>query len=95
MGKTSQSIMNTVKGTCFICGCNQGVERHHVFSGHPNRQKSEADGVWIWICRACHQGIHDHNEGELALKREAQRVWMKAYRKTEEDFRDRFGKSFL
>lgn len=39
--------------------------------------------------------IHDHNMGEQQLKQEAQRVWMKAYRKTEEDFRDRFGKSFL
>lgn len=91
----TESIMPTTKETCYICGCNQGNERHHVFSGHPNRKRSEADGVWVWLCRTCHQGIHDHNTGESELKRKAQEVWMRTYRKTIEDFIGRYGKSYM
>ena len=89
-----QSIMQTEK-ECFFCKSQKQLEVHHALSGYANRKKADADGLVVYLCRTCHADLHDRNVGEQELKREAQRIWMKAYRKTVDDFRDRFGKNYL
>ena len=104
------SIMPTVKGTCYICGCNAGRERHHCFHGTANRQIAEREGLWVWLCHECHRhgkySVHRCIDTDIALERDAQTVWESQYIKdypyenhaeeaAREAFRQLFGKSYL
>ena len=75
-----------------------GSHRHEVF-GASNRQKSIEDGLVIFLRPEDHnmseRGIHANREFDLYAKRKAQLRWMEFYGKTEEQFRKRYGKSWL
>ena len=75
-----------------------GSHRHEVFYGS-NRQKSIEDGLVIFLRPEDHnmseKGIHSNREFDLYAKRKAQLRWMEFYGKTEEQFRKRYGKSWL
>ena len=81
--------------TCYICHRYMNVQRHEVFHGS-SRQKSKNYGLWINICHICHTKVHNGN-GKLdnALKVDAQEKAMEYYGWTVDDFRKRFGKSYL
>lgn len=76
----------------------EGSHRHEVF-GANNRQKSIEDGLVIFLRPEDHnmseRGIHSNREFDLYAKRKAQLRWMEFYGKTEEQFRKRYGKSWL
>ena len=76
----------------------EGSHRHEVF-GASNRQKSIEDGLVIFLKPEDHnmseKGIHKNREFDLYAKRKAQLRWMEFYGKTEEQFRKRYGKSWL
>ena len=76
----------------------EGSHRHEVF-GASNRQKSIEDGLVIFLRPEDHNmgdnGIHKNREFDLYAKRKAQLRWMEFYGKTEEQFRKRYGKSWL
>lgn len=92
--RKNESIIDGRK-RCFICGSQQMLQKHHALHGTANRQLAEKDGLWVWLCLRCHMDLHDHGTGDSTLKAHAQRCWMEHYHKTEEDFRKRYGKSFL
>jgi hypothetical protein len=75
-----------------------GSHRHEVFGAY-NRQKSIEDGLVIFLRPEDHNmgdnGIHKNREFDLYAKRKAQLRWMEFYGKTEEQFRQRYGKSWL
>lgn len=75
-----------------------GMHKHHVFGG-ANRKHSDEDGLVIFLTPECHnmsnRGIHNDKEFDLYAKRKAQARWMEYYDKTEEEFRIRYGKSWL
>jgi hypothetical protein len=75
-----------------------GCHRHEVFGGY-NRQKSIEDGLVIFLRPEDHnmseKGIHANREFDLYARRKAQLRWMEFYGKTEEQFRKRYGKSWL
>ena len=76
----------------------EGSHRHEVF-GANNRQKSIEDGLIIFLRPEDHnmseKGIHSNREFDLYAKRKAQLRWMEFYGKTVEQFRKRYGKSWL
>ena len=75
-----------------------GSHRHEVF-GASNRNKSIEDGLVIFLKPEDHNmsehGIHANREFDLYAKKKAQLRWMEFYGKTEENFRKRYGKSWL
>lgn len=96
---SKKSIMpDDIRGRCFLCGRQGWTERHHVFGG-PFRHKSEEYGITVYLCHTCHNecphGVHQNKAMRLYLKRQAQQVTMDHYGWTEDEFRERFGKSYL
>lgn len=86
-----------------ICG-TPNVERHHIF-GAANREKSDEDGLWVPLTPENHRGkngVHKnkvfsalmHIIGQLAYEKH-----LVANGQTEkearEEFRRRYGKSYL
>lgn len=84
---------------CFKCKKVYDLEFHHCIFG-PNRKKSDEEGLTVWLCSEHHRGtngVHGKkgHEFDLYLKQIAQRRWMEFYNKTEDQFRKRYGKSYL
>ena len=57
----SKSLLLTTKNICFRCGKYYPTEKHHIFGG-ANRKLSEEDGLYVYLCRPCHnlppEGAH-------------------------------------
>ena len=93
----AKSIISNEK-SCFICG-DPNVVKHHIYHGTANRQISEVQGCWIYLCPAHHnmtnEGIHFNHPFEVMMKKYCQRVWEAKNGKSTEDFIKVFGKSYL
>lgn len=68
--------------------------------GTANRKLADKDGLWVWLCESCHRGTYgvhgkEGHSRDLSLKMAGEYAWMKHYGKTEEDFRQRYGKNYL
>lgn len=77
----------------------EGSHRHEVFGGNPNRQHSIEDGLVIFLTPEMHNmsnfGIH-YNQAFMDYAHVVgQRAYMEYYNKTEDEFRQRYGKSYL
>ena len=76
-----------------------GYHRHEVFFGTANRQLSIDDGLVVFLPPHLHnmssKGVHQNRELDLHFKRIGQKAWMDYYGKSEEEFRQRYGKSYL
>lgn len=82
---------------CFICGCPIGLHHHHCFHGTSNRKLADQDGCWIYLCYAHHEGmegVHNNRALDVMVMKMAQMVWETVYG-NREDFRRRYGKSYL
>lgn len=90
----AKSIMITEKGLCYICRRRIQTETHHIFEG-ANRKASEKFGLKLEVCRFCHNDIHNYPERFSYLKPAAQYRAMYVYEWTEDDFRQRFRKSYI
>lgn len=87
-----QSALYSIKRTDKYC------ERHEVYFSKAYRQKSIDDGLIVFLTRESHRGtngVHGKNGNKLnrQLKKLAQKAWMEYYKKTEEDFIERYGKA--
>ena len=79
---------------CFICYA-WANDTHHIFGGSKgNRDKSTEDGLTVRLCRRCHCQLHDHNIGMSELRIAGQMKWEQTYG-TREQFRERYGKSYI
>lgn len=72
-------------------------ERHEVYFSRAYRQKSIIDGLIVFLTEDDHRGtngVHGKNGDKLnrKLKKLALKAWTSYYHKTEEDFKNRFGK---
>lgn len=77
-----------------------GSHRHEAFFGTRNRQKSIDDGLVVFLTFKNHEGtfgVHGKNghELDLEIKQEAEKTWCDYYKKTKEDFRERYGKNYV
>lgn len=94
-----KSIMQTEK-QCYITGRTSGLQEHHVFEGK-NRKLSEKYGLKVWLIPELHnasnEGVHCKNGRilNMELKKEAQRMAMKYYGWSTEDFIHIFGRNYL
>lgn len=90
---------------CWLCGSTGGygfnrLELHHIFSGNPNRKKSEKYGLVVWLCgETCHrngpQAVHRNAENMRKLRQWGQRKAMQEQGWTIEDFIREFGRNYL
>lgn len=80
---------------CFFCGKRGDLARHEVFHGS-NRTRSKNLGCWVYLCPECHTKLHSKDPAlDRQLKQIGQRKAMEWYDWTIEDFRERFGKSYV
>lgn len=94
-----ESIINNNK-KCFKCGSINNLHCHHIFFGGRNRNKSEKDGLKVYLCWEHHEGTYGvhgrmgHNL-DIYLKQIAEKKWLEYYNKTIDDFIKRYGRNFL
>ena len=87
-----QSTKYSTKRTKKYC------ERHEVYFSRAYRYKSIKDGLIVFLTEEDHRGkngVHGKNGDKLNrhLKKLAQKAWMEYYKKTKEEFIERYGKS--
>ena len=74
---------------------SEGLERHEVFNNASNRPKSIRDGLVIFLTPYQHRigegAIHNNKEFREYAQRVAMKVWCEYYKKTEEEFKERYG----
>ena len=80
------------------------VERHHIFGG-ANRDRSDADGLWVPLTKAHHTGkmsVHMNHEMNVLMHIIGQLAWElhrvsddESRLEAREAFRQRYGKSYL
>lgn len=98
----AKSIVQENKDYCFLCsrnGSGDPLEEHHIFGGNPGRRLSEEDGLKVYLCGSrCHRlgkdSAHQSRETRRFLQHIGQEAWEKKYG-TREQFRARYGKSYL
>lgn len=98
----AHSILQWDERVCFRCGRNgmyDALDKHHVF-GKYNRDKSEAYGLTVYLCHNnCHifgaESVHKSKVFDFELKSYAQNKAMLEFDWSEEDFIERFGKSYI
>ena len=81
---------------CYICGRTDTLHKHHVYPGYGNRQRSENNGCWVYLCAFHHtgeRGVHYKQSLDLRLRRECQRAYEKNH--SREEFIATFGQSYL
>lgn len=93
-----KTIMNTIKGMCYICGSIGPTEEHHIFPGTPNRKNSEKYGLKVYLCPECHRtgkkAVHNCKKTMDKIKQDGQRTFEDVHG-TREEFMKIFGKNWL
>ena len=85
---------------CAECG-RRNVNLHEVFFGTANRSLSKKYGLVVPFCEELHhnqadsKGVHFDSKLDKKWKKKAQRVFMKHYNKTKDEFKSIFGKNYL
>lgn len=83
---------------CYKCGSTLNLHKHHIFYGR-NRQNSEHDGCWVWLCARHHnmsnEGVHFDKVFDDKLKKECEEQWLKYYNKTIDDFINKYKKNYI
>ena len=98
-----KSILQEKNGVCFLCDALEGntrqqygLHKHHVFFG-PNRQRSEEDGMFVYLCMRHHEtgpdAAHRDKGSRVMLQVYAQEVYEKTH--TREQFIARYGRSYI
>lgn len=81
---------------CHVCGNPYTLHKHHIFGGG-NRQISEDNGFWVYLCAMHHnmsdQGVHYSKELDKGLKIECQSEFERTH--TREEFMSLIGCNYL
>jgi len=59
---------------CFYCGKLTDLDRHEFLSG-PNRRLAAEDGLWVYVCRSCHNRVQNDASAMNAGRAFSQRVY--------------------
>lgn len=56
--KYAPSLFTDYEG-CFLCKKNRPTQRHEIFFGiTTNRDNCKRYGVWVNLCKDCHEEVH-------------------------------------
>lgn len=97
--KKTKSIVTEHDNTCFFCGRPTECE-HHLIFGAGSRKLAEEDGLKVPCCHRCHnmgagtESIHANIMAEKLSRMLGQAVY-EARIGSRDDFRKRYGKSYL
>ena len=97
------SILHKKDGTCYLCEKLHGggywydnLQSHHIFGG-ANRDKSEAEGLKVYLCLAHHtegpEAVHKNPKIMRLLQEDGQRAFEEEH--SREEFMLMFGKNYL
>lgn len=89
-----ESIIQPRGNKCYICGKYTDLQTHHVLHGTSMRKKADEDGLTVKLCIRCHADLHDKGDSDRLLQQVGQYFWEQNYG-TRDQFRSRYGKSFL
>ncbi len=95
----SRSIVTDYEGICFFCG-KEAEGKHHLIFGTGKRELCDKDGLTVPICNGCHNlgeassRVHGNPMAEKLSKMLGQAVY-EGRIGTREEFRKRYGKSYL
>lgn len=93
-----KTILDPGSSCCYLCGKTANLECHHVFGG-ANRKASDRYGLTVRLCHKCHneppRGVHHNAMNQKKLQRRVQRIAMRHYKWSVEEFRSIFGKNYL
>lgn len=79
---------------CFKCGRTNGkIDRHEIFPS-AYRQISKRYGLWVHLCRECHDSIPKDRAYDRRLRAYAQGCAMEEYGWSTETFIRVFGKNY-
>lgn len=84
--KHQDSILQKKDGTCYLCRMlhdddtkKSYTEEHHIFYGTARREKSEAEGLKVYLCEAHHrtgrEAVHLNHAISRRLQAAAQKAW--------------------
>ena len=101
--KHKASILQEKGSPCYLCmkmrphyEWKRAVHEHHIFGGS-NRDKSEAEGLKVYLCLEHHisgkEAVHNNAEMIKVLRQDGQRAFEKTH--TREEFMKLFGKNYL
>lgn len=80
-----------------MTGDTNGLHRHHIYMGNPNRRISEENGFWVWLRYDWHNGakygVHSNRVLDLRLKQICQEKYEETH--SREEFRRLIGRSYL
>ncbi len=86
------------QGICFKCHQYKKLEEHHIFGG-PNRKNSQKYKLTVNLCAGCHREDADsaHRSAETAqwFHEYGQRLAMRRYGWTKEEFREVFHANYI
>lgn len=61
---------------CFLCSATHvPLEKHEVFHGTANRQKSKDYGMVVSLCPRCHRLVHSDRNVDRRLQALVQAMW--------------------
>lgn len=106
--KHSESIMHGggYADRCYLCmyleddyTVKTGMETHHVMFGSGRREKSEADGLTVRLCKMHHRQVHRDGRMRRMLCAVAQRVWERVHKEQYGDavrqrWMERYGRNY-
>jgi len=92
---------------CLICAKPKD-DMHHCLKGHKQRHLADEDELIIPVCRECHEKIHKQKELNILVEIIGQLAWERdkiisnhelpfddESTAVREDFRNRYGRSYL
>lgn len=91
---------------CYVCMLRDNdyrehaaLDRHHVMFGAGRREKAEADGLVVMVCRYHHEEAHRSAEARRNLCRIAQEAWERMNRQrygkeVHDKWMERYGRNY-
>jgi len=86
--------MSNVK-KCYICGTTRDLQIHHIYGGY-NRNMSDENGFWCYLCLNDHtgrDGVHSHPEKLLKLRQVCEKKYLETHKL--EEFMKLTGRNYI
>lgn len=93
----ADSILQPDTRECYITGATDGLHKHHIYGGNPNRRISEEHGFFVWLRADWHNmadyGVHFNKDLDRRLKQECQERFEETH--SREEFMRLIGRNYL